>query len=245
MVEKVVKRGGFEENRQKILAAHPKLLVLGEPHGTHYLEKLPLIIPFLSKKISCAFIEQPNTLEQSEIDQLLAGENTAHFQTEASFDYVPFLKYLRENNIEIIPVDDRTRSPKGINPVGYMTFRDDQMFSGIMNHIERCQHSLFLVGKHHLTPDISGYEPTLGDRLKKRLGNDVILVDMLAHKNYYEDYCSSSENDLFGNHNALITTRELETVRYSSFVSHSYWSDFDYILFLTRKQNSPLSLSLE
>ena len=43
-----------------------KLVVLGEPHGTHYLEKLPIIIPFFTKNLKCAFIEQPYQLQQGE-----------------------------------------------------------------------------------------------------------------------------------------------------------------------------------
>jgi hypothetical protein len=234
IVTKAIKNNNSTQNHKAIMSNNYKLIVLGEPHGTHYLEKLPLIIPLLSKGIKCTFIEQPYQLQQSEIDQLLQGEKTKHFQTDASFDYVPFYKYLRENKIEIIPIDNRLDHADGILPLDYMTKRDEGMYNYIKANIDRCSSSLYLVGKHHLTPDIAGYNEPLGRRLKKDFKDEVLIVDMIASKNMNEEYCSYSQNNLFKSKNVLLKGDSVGNLRYSTFVSNSFWSDFDYILHLKR-----------
>lgn len=234
-IEKELSTQDYNKNKKEIYKKYPKLLVLGEPHGTHYLEKLPKIIPFLSKGIKCAFIEQPFEITDDEIDQLITGNKTKHFQTDTSFEYVPLLKYLRANNVKIYPVDNRFNHPEKISPLDWMKARDDEMYIRIMKDVNQCEKSLFIVGKHHITPDISGYNKTLGHRLKESLKSQVIFVDLIARKNYFEEYCSYSENNLFDNKNSLIHTRDLADLRYSTFVSHSFWTDFDYILHLKRE----------
>ncbi len=230
-IKEKVKESDSQSNFKKIRSNQAKLIVFGEAHKEKYLKELPSILPlFIDKeKIKCAFIEQPINLEQSEIDELIKGNHTYHFKAKHSFDYAPFYSFLRDNDIRIIPVDAPYTPPTGIVPFKWMTDRDDVMFSEIMKNLDECERSIFLVGKHHITPDLGGYNVTLGDRLKSELSSEVLFVDIIARKNYYEDYCSYSENNLFNYEETLIDTLGLEKVPYSIFVSHSFYSDFDYI----------------
>ena len=239
-VSTAISKSDSKKNLADIKSKSYELVILGEPHGTHYLEKLPSIIDLLTKDLKCAFIEQPHQLEQNEIDQLLEGRKTKHFQTNASFDYIPFFKYLRQRKVEIIPIDNRLDHPDGISPLDYMTKRDDGMYDAIKQNLKRCGKSLYVVGKHHLTPDISGYDETLGHRLKADLEEKVLIVDMIARKNMEEEYCSYSQNNLFDGRNILLKGNSVGNLSYSTFVNNSFWSDFDYILHLKREIGSQI-----
>ncbi len=232
LVHEAADSSGFNELASEIRAnQNIELLIVGEPHKTYYLEKLPEILDTVSDEYTCAFIEQPSTLDTYvEIKKLIDGENTEHFQTQESFQYIPVLNYFINKNIRIYAVDAPYSRPIGGDYATWMKMRDDHMLSNILKEIETCEKSVFLVGKYHITPDLAGYEITLAKRLKKSLGEEKVLtLDLLHRKNYHEDYCSSAENKL-PQDLSLFSTKGFGDLSYSTYVDNSYWTDFDYVM---------------
>ncbi len=234
---KALNATNFSKNLSNFQEQDIDLLVLGESHGSHVLERLPdVVTTLMPKKLQCAFVEFPHTVSQVEIHNLIRGNNTDYFQTQASFDYVPFLSWLVSNDVKIIPVDDpmAKHMPSRLEALSWMNLRDDVMFENIMKNLPTCEKSVFLVGKHHLTPDLADYTETLGHRLKKELKQKVAIVDLTVNRNFEEEYCSYTQNQLF-KEKTLIPTQDLD-VAYSLFVSHSFWSDFDWAFYLPKNK---------
>ena len=230
----IVNSADTNENFNHVIQSSAKLIVFGEPHQTHYLEKLPEIIPQFVEidEVGCFFIEQPTTLQQMEIDQLISGNTTEHFQTQASFQYAPLYAFLRSQNIRIIPVDDPVVKSPFYPLHEWMVKRDDTMFEVIHNNLASCGKSLFIVGKHHITPDIAAYDNFLGKRLRESLTKDeTLFIDLIHEKNYFEDYCSYRENLLF-EETVLFSTEGLNDLEYSPRSDNSFFTDFDFVYYL-------------